>query len=272
MLFNQFKIKILFVALLMTGITAHAAAVQICNEEICQPITSFEQQQVMEKLVAMFQNKTNQILICAADPFQKRCLNQPLTFQGQTNLMHVDFQVPFVRVLQKERLENALVLTLNYQVKANEKYPLCSASVSHFTLFPKGEIELTSPSFECHATELGNTFLAFQFKIDYINFETGWLGGRYKVSSSGDVLGQGSGYVMMQVSAERTIQLKRRQPVDSLETTGNYPGHFRSDFSDDSPSSSAGKMVDWDWDNIKEKWTHFKEKALKVIYLEPIDD
>ena len=264
MRFNKFKIGLFFITLLMKGVVGHASIVQICNTEVCQPITYFEQNQVMEKLVAMFKNNTNQILICAANPSLKQCLNQPLMFDGQTNMMRVDFQVPFIRILQKERLESALSLALDYQVRANDKYPVCSTSVSHFSLFPSGEIRLVSPSFECRATELGNTFLALQFKIDYINFETGWLGATYEVSSSGDVLGEGSGYVMMRLSAERSIQLRRKQPNYSEDRTRNRPANFQSD-------NASGKITDWDWDNIKEKWSNFKEKALKIIYLEPLE-
>jgi len=254
-----------FAAFVMKGAIGMAGVAQICNQEVCQPITYFEQQQVLEKLTLMFKKNANQVLMCSADSVAKKFLNHPLTFSGQTNMMQVDFQVPFVRILQKERLENGLALALDYQIKANEKYPACSASISHFTLFPKGEIILTSPSFECQATELGKTLLAFQFKIDYINFETGWLGAFYEASTSGDVLGEGSGYVMMQVSSERSIQLKRRQPTYDENRT-----RFRSEMGRE--NSAQGKLTDWDWDHIREKWNNFKEKALKIIYLEPMDD
>ena len=265
MRFNKIKAVLFFVALFMKGTVGAAGIVQICNQEMCQPITYFEQQQVLEKLTLMFKKNADQILICAADSVAKKCLDHPLTFSGQTNMMHVDFQLPFIRILQKERLENGLALALDYQIKANEKYPVCSASVSHFTLFPKGDIVLTSPSFECQATELGKTLLAFQFKIDYVNFETGWVGAFYEASSSGDVLGEGSGYVMMQVSSERSIQLKRRQPTYDENRTRFRSATGRED-------SAQGKLVDWDQDNLKEKWNRFKEKFLKILYLEPMDD
>ena len=262
--FNTFKIGIVFSALLMKGMVGYATVAQICDTEVCQPVTYFEQQSVIEKLTAMFKNNTNQILICAADSSTKKCLNQPLMFDGRTNMMQVDFQVPFIRILQKERLENGLSLALDYQIKANEKYPKCSACVSQFTLFPKGEIILTSPSFECQATELGDTSLAFQFKIDYIDFEAGWLGASYEASSSGDVLGEGTGYVMMQVSAERAIELKRRQPGSNEDKIRPVPAKEYT-------PAESGKLVDWDKENIKEKWNNFKEKFLKILYLEPLE-
>lgn len=267
MYLSRFKSGIIFAALLIKGTVGYASVAQICNQEICQPITSFEQESVLKKLTEMFKNNANQILVCSADASTKKCLNQPLTFNGQTNMLQVVFQVPFIRILQKERLENGFSLFLDYQLKANEKYPKCSPKVSHFTLFPKGEIRLTSPSFECHATELGNTFLAFQFRIDYINFDTGWLGASFEASSSGDVIGGGSGYVMMQLSSERSIQLKRLQPIDD-----GY--HIDRDHLSGAYTSSheAGKLVDWDKENIKDKWNSFKEKFLKILYLEPIDD
>ena len=279
MILKNIKAGTFFTTVLMLGTVSYAYPVQVCDNRVCQPLTYFESKKVMDELALLFQNGRNQILLCQAEPGQKKCQDdKPLTFSGHTNLMNVDFQIPFIRVLQKERKKNSLILALNYQIRANEMYPECSVSASNLTVFPKGEIQMTSSPFACRMTDLGNTSISLQFQLDYINFKTGWLGANYYASSSGDTVGEASGYVLLHVSEGRSIELERAKPYDprnvpepvvydddpQKELTEWYPQGQRSDL-------RGGKLFDWDI-NWKDTWTKFKDKALKIIYLEPLDD
>ena len=49
------------------------------------------------------------------------------------------------------------------------------------------------------------------------------------------------------------------ESVRNMETYHSEPGE-------------EPKLVDWDMDNIAEKWDNFKTKFLKILYLEPTDD
>ncbi len=278
MLAKYIKTGTIITTILMLETASYAYPVQVCDGKVCQPLTYFESTAVIDEFVQLFQSGGNQILLCQADPEQKKCLDKPLTFSGRTNLMQVDFQIPFIRVLQKERVKNSLIFALDYQIQANEMYPLCSVSASHLNLFPRGEIQLTSSPFACRMTELGETSIAVQFQLDYVNLGTGWLGASYYATASGDTVGEGSGYVLMHVSDERSIELERIKPYDpknvpepityeknpQKELTEWYPEETRSDLKERG-------LVDWnvDWKNA---WNKIKEKALKVIYLEPLND
>ena len=111
-------IKITTIAVLtivsMGAYDACAEPAKVCYEDFCLPITHFRQDQVMEKLITVFK-ESDRILICQADKNQKKCQDKPLTFSGHTNLMHVYFEVPFIRILQKGRQDHSLDLMLDYQ-------------------------------------------------------------------------------------------------------------------------------------------------------------
>ena len=128
-----------------------------------------------------------------------------------------------------------------------------------------GSVQLNSPDFGCRITELGKTQLSFRFDLDYIDLDSGRFGGTYQASVSGDVLGSGSGYVLLQLNEDRSLTEERPLPTDLLSAADTDRKTGRSS------DRSSGRLFDWDWDNIKVKWNNFKEKFLKVLYLEPLE-
>lgn len=386
------KKGIIFLGLLLFCVSSQAG-MMVCNRFSCQDTYSYNPQEVLEKLSQMFASGPKELLFCTANEETKTCNGRPITFLGKTNFMAVEFQIPFARIYQVQLEKDAIQAVLNYQVQTNRYYPVCSPANTTltFSVSHQGDFLLDSNDFNCHITELGETKMRMRFVLDYLNIDKGILGGTYQVSTQGDVLGGGSGYVLLKLSGERAIKMPRPMPSnrptesgaygemdplsmdqapmgysntlgnplesdDPLQASdygtygmgqsygntygmgqsygntsmptgaygaaspmigeGSFPGtpyeansflmgdepfpegDYRTGFSSDESESfpaekripsgqgrgagtpepgqlvdwKTNKLVDWDYDNIKEKWNNFKTKFLKVLYLEPLDD
>ena len=131
---------------------------------------------------------------------------------------------------------------------------------------------MESLNFGCRITDLGEAQMGIRFALDYLNLEKGILGGRYQTSVRGSVLGGGSGYALLHVSEKREIELPRRVPTGNI--SGDIDGYtgMQALNTRRNASNTEPKLVDWDWNNIREKWNNFKAKFLKILYLEPVND
>ena len=247
------KTGILFSFVLLTGISAHAATV-ICYDNSCKPITNYSPQQISSQLEEMFRKGAKEFLFCEADKQTKKCQNRPISFPARTNLTYINVQVPFVRISQVKRQNMDLKMVLDYQIRANEYYPPCSGSYSSLALGTVwgGDLQLTSSPFNCQMTDMGTTQVAFQFNLDYVDLNLGRFGGTYQVSVRGDVLGNGSGYALLQFNEKRSLEKERPLPTDFVGREGYIGGKVSSD-------DKSGKLIDWDMDHVKEKWNSFKE-------------
>ena len=257
------KNGILFSVILLSGVSAHAATV-ICHSGSCRPITDYEPGQISSQLEEMFYKGARELLFCESDAATKKCQKKPISFPARTNLAYIDFQIPFARVSQIRNDGMNLKMVMDYQVKANQYYPACSGSDSSLILGTNwgGSIQLVSPLFKCRVTEMGATQVSLRFDLDYVDLDAGRFGGTYRVAVRGDVLGNGSGYALLQLTEERAIKQERPLPTDPLTSDRTIGG---------SSDRGSGQLFDWDWDNIKVKWNAFKEKFLKILYLEPIE-
>ena len=74
-----------------------------------------------------------------------------------------------------------------------------------------------------------------------------------------------------QEDSEKNPYLQPLQVNEPEETTKDTALQSSGNPEPDVPSK-GGKLVDWDYDNIKEKWGNFKTKFMKILYLEPLDD
>ena len=252
--------------------TSLQAEMTICTKYSCQQMKSYDFQQVLDALAQSFAGKQKELVFCEADQYNKSCVSNAINFSGRTNLMAVQFQVPFVRILQVKPENNSVQLLLDYQIQANQYYPVCKTANSTLSLAVsnQGDFSLSSPGFNCRITELGETQMRANFTLDYIDFDKGWLGGTYQFMSTGDVLAGGSGYAMLKMSQMREIAPIRSVPTDFVSDTGyrvstNGRGMYQG------YSDRDAKLVDWDMDNIKTKWENFKTKFMKILYLEPLE-
>ncbi len=267
------KKGIIFGALLLFS-TSSISGMTICNKYACQPSNKYDSAEILDALGQIFSGKQKELVLCVADPYTKTCLgDKPISFSGQTNWMSVQFQIPFIRILQVQPSNGSLQLLLDYQIQANQYYPICKPANStlSFSVSNQGDYLLDSPSFNCRMTELGDTNVKIHFTVDYMNLDKGYLGASYHSMVKGDVVGGGTGYVLMKISEKRSIELPRPIPADFVSEDG-YRLSARPDGTYRSYSNQEPKLVDWDWDNIREKWNNFKTKFLKILYLEPLDD
>ena len=303
------KQGIVLALLLMFSLPSYSK-MMVCNRLGCEDVYSYDSQEVMDALAQMFAGGKKELLFCAADSAQKKCYTRPISFWGRTNLVSVEFQIPFARIYEVQLEEDAVRLILDYQVQTNKYYPSCSPSDAAlvFSASNRGDFVLSSSDFNCRITELGETKMRVQFTLDYLNLEKGLLGGSYQVSVQGDVLGGGTGYALLQFSEKRHVELPRRVPSDGTTSDENSSAYAETpadimpqdvtnedtEAAEESvadigeaavPAESVRKMetyhsepgeepklVDWDMDNIAEKWDNFKTKFLKILYLEPTDD
>lgn len=265
------KKGIIFGALLLLA-TSLQAKMLVCNRYSCQSSQSYDTQEIMNVVGQMLYGKQKELVFCEADSSSKTCMDKPITFSGRTNLMAVQFEVPFVRVLQVGARQGALELLLDYQLQANQYYPVCKSVLSTFSYSTssQGDFVLNSPEFNCLITELGSSQMSIRFTLDYMNIDTGVFGGTYQAIVKGEVLGGGSGYALLQLSDKRSIEMPRPIPTDFVFEDGGI-GTTSSRLRQKNSDKEA-KLVDWDWDNIREKWDNFSTKFMKILYLEPLDD
>ena len=267
------KKGIVFVLFLLASVSSEAG-MTICNKYSCENASSYDPQEVLDALSQVFSNNKKQLVFCSANEQTKQCNNQPITFGGRTNLMSVEFAIPFARIYQVQPENDALQLVLDYQVQTNRYYPICSPSNTtlSLSLSNQGDFLLDSSNFDCRITDLGDTKMGIRFILDYLDLGKGRLGGKYQAAVRGSVVGGGRGYAVLQLSDQREIELVRRVP-----TAGgtNYPQEEMPALDADAAYGTPGgesKLVDWDWNNIKSKWSNFKTKFMKILYLEPLDD
>ena len=261
--------KIIFGTLLLFSVSSQAEFV-VCNKYSCQPMSKYDPKEVIEVFAQTFSGGPKELSFCEANKENKTCSENPITFEGKTNFISVQFRIPFARILQIWPERENIRLLMDYQIQANQYYPVCSPASSSLTLSvtDQGDFLLNSPNFDCRMTELGQTKVTMDFTIDYLNLDTGVIGATYQSLVKGDVLGGGTGYVLMHVSNQRSIKMPRPVPTDFVSENGYYVGLDGNGQLGHRGSESG--LVDWDWAGIKKKWNNFKTKFLKILYLEPL--
>lgn len=272
------KKGIIFGALLLLS-TSLSAEMLICNRFSCQPSKVYDTQEILNAVGQMLYGGQKELVFCEADQYNKTCQDRPITFSGRTNLMAVQFKIPFARVFQVNLDQGALQMQLDYQLLANQYYPVCKPvnSTLSYSTSSQGDFVLNSPEFECQITELGSSKMNVRFTLDYMNVDEGVFGGTYQTTVKGDVLAAGSGYALLQLSDKRSVKMPRPKPMDfvaeELEHPDPIPLRLTTPLNPyQTRPEKEPKLVDWDWDNIKEKWNSFSTKFMKILYLEPLDD
>ena len=264
--------------------TVANAGVSICYQEECHPMVTYNQQQVMAQLKEIFINDKHALLFCESDSKDRKCSGDPISFAGHSRVMEIDFQIPFARVSQIKQKDNSIEMVLDYQVKANQFYPLCVAPQSSLNLIDSwgGALQLVSPSFKCRLTDLGTTQMELKFDVDYINLDRGVFGGTYRVNVYGDVVAEKSGYVLFQLTNERVVEMPRpvlgKAPSEELTVKSNMETdvaiddmklNVEEEISTPVQENPPAESTPTNWGA---KWDSFKKRFLKILYLEPLDD
>ena len=106
------KKGIIFGALLLLS-TSLSAEMLICNKYSCQSSKSYDAQEMMDALGQMLYGGQKELVFCEADQYNKVCMDQPITFSGRTNLMAIQFKLPFARVSQVRPDQGTLQMLLD---------------------------------------------------------------------------------------------------------------------------------------------------------------
>ena len=251
------------------------ADVSICYQQECRPMIDYTQQQIMTQLKDIFVGDKHVLLFCQSDPNTRTYSEQPISFSGHSRLVDVNFQIPFARVSQIKQKGKSIEMALDYQIKANQFYPFCEAPQSSLSLIEtwRGGLQLSSSTFMCRLTDLGTTQVKFQFDIDYIDLNQELFGGNYKVNIYGQIVAESSGYALFRLTNDRVIKTPRsvlgKVPTEEQIMNPNID-ESNLYFEGKDPliiKNDASEPTNWG-----EKWDNFKEKFLKILYLEPLDD
>ena len=267
---KKIKEKILFATLLLASVSSQAG-MTLCQKYSCQKMDSYVPQEMLNAMTQMFMSGEKELLFCMSDKETRKCSGKPLSFSARTNLMYVDLQIPFARISNIQKQRGVIQMSLDYQIKANQYYPTCVAPRSSlaFNVSKGGDFQLSSPPFSCRMTELGETKMSLSFSLDFVDLDTGRLGGTYQTSVQGDLLGGGTGYALLRLTDQRVVELPRLTPTEFVSEDGYHLNIDKNGIHQGYRKNN--QLVDWDWDNIKEKWNNFKEKFLKILYLEPLE-
>ena len=270
------KIGSIFGIALLTANFAKAD-VAICYQQECHSMVTYSQQQIMEQLTEIFAADKHALLFCESDTKNRKCSEKPISFSGRTRKVAINFQIPFARVTQVKSKDNSIEMVLDYQIKANQYYPLCVAPQSSLDLIDTwgGALRLTSPAFKCRMTELGMTQMGLKFDIDYINLDQGVFGGKYEINVYGDAVAKSSGYALFQLTNDRVVEMPRpvlgKVPTEGLIVNTPKPELNVERKNAEQPSENSASVSDSDPEE-KNWWESFKSGFLRILYLEPSND
>lgn len=190
---------------------------QVCRYDMCEPFSFFDQNQVMKTIPQIWQGSTPRLTFCQADPQTRKCINDGLIIHGQSALMQVDVNVPFARILwAPQQCRQTFSMNLDYQIQANDFYPVSTMSPGLWTIGKKGLIQFTSPDFSVQITDLGKSQFSTHFTLDFIDFEQKKMGAYYTIVVAGDVVGHAEGYTLIQMSETGHIDRERPNPMGRI--------------------------------------------------------
>lgn len=198
------------------------SSVVVCRSKQCAPAKlAMSKEYIYNTLLHMFDSNARQkALVCAADSNTHACTEQyvsiPVTIGVTPGFVYID-DVKITDVSINEQNTMAMNLMLNWGVTDNGQTPVCRPSKT--VLFAKNvnNVIMEDSGYDCKMTTVGNSTIRTMFAIDYIDMDYGYIGGFYSIGVSGPAYGGGSGYMMLRLPQDISLDPKDFHPTHQAQ-------------------------------------------------------
>jgi len=186
------------------------SSIVVCRAKQCAPANlSMSKEYVYNTLLHMFDsNAREKALLCTANPNTHSCTEEyvsiPVTVGVTPAYMYLDdVKITDVSISQQNTM--ALNLILNWGVSYNGQTPTCRPSKTLLYAKNVNNIVIEDGGYTCKMTTVGTTQIKTVFAIDYIDVDYGYIGGFYSIGLSGPAYGGGSGYMIVRLPRDVTL-------------------------------------------------------------------
>lgn len=186
------------------------SSVIVCRAKQCAPAKlSMSKEFIYNTLLHMFDsNARKKALICAADSVTHSCTEEYISVPVSVGItpayMYVD-DVKITDVSISRRNNSALNMVLNWGISYNGQTPVCRPSKTLLYAKNVNNIIMEDNGYTCKMTTVGTSTVRTLFAIDYIDLDYGYIGGFYSIGLSGPAFGGGSGYMILRLPAEISL-------------------------------------------------------------------
>jgi len=160
-------------------------------------------------------NARKKALVCQADSNTHACTEEyvslPITVGITPAYMYID-DVKITDVSISPKNTAALDLILNWGVSYNGQTPTCRPSKTLLYVKNVNNAIIEDNGYECKMTTIGNSTVKTMFAIDYIDLDYDYIGGFYSIGVSGPAYGGDSGYMIMRLPEDISVDPKDFQP------------------------------------------------------------
>ena len=197
-------------------------SIVVCRSKQCAPAKlSTSKEYIYNTLLHMFDsNAREKALVCTGDANTHACTEEfvsiPVTVGITPAYMYID-DVKITDVSMNDKNTAAMNLILNWGVSYNGQTPTCRPSKT--VLFAKNvnNVIMEDDGYTCKMTTIGTTTIKTLFAIDYIDIDFGFIGGFYSIGLSGPAYGGGSGYMILRLPKDITLNPKDFLPQEDKE-------------------------------------------------------
>lgn len=201
-------------------------SIVVCRSKQCAPAKlSMSKEYIYNTLLHMFDsNAREKALVCTGDANTHACTEEfvsiPVTVGITPAYMYID-DVKITDVSMNDKNTAAMNLILNWGVSYNGQKPTCRPSKT--VLFAKNasNVIMEDDGYTCKMTTIGSTTIKTLFAIDYIDIDFGFIGGFYSIGLSGPAYGGGSGYMILRLPKDITMNPKDFLPKEDKTTAAS---------------------------------------------------
>lgn len=176
----------------------------VCRAKQCAPAKlSMSKEFIYNTLLHMFDsNARKKAPVCEADPHTHACIEEfvsvPVTVGITPAYLYVD-DVKITDVSISKKNTSAMDLVLNWNISYNGQTPVCRPSKTLLYARNVNNVILEDNGYNCKMTTVGTSSVKTLFAIDYIDLDYGYIGGFYSIGLSGPAFGGGSGYMLIRL-------------------------------------------------------------------------
>lgn len=185
----------------------------VCRAKQCAPTRlSMAKEYIYNTLLHMFDsNAREKALVCQGNANTHACTEEFVTVPIKVGVTPAylyidDVKIADVSISQQNTM--ALNLLLNWGVSYNGQTPVCRPSKNLLYVKNVDNVIMEDNGYTCKMTTIGNTTVSTMFAIDYIDMDYNYIGGYYSIGLSGPAYGGGSGYMILRLPKDISVEAK----------------------------------------------------------------
>ncbi len=207
----------------------------VCRAKQCAPAqATMSKEYIYNTLLHMLDsNARKRAPVCAADANTHACteeyVSMPITVGITPAYLYID-DVKITDVSISRKNTSALDLILNWNITYNGQTPVCRPSKTLLYAKNINNVIMEDNGYACKLTTIGTSTVKTLFAIDYIDLDYNYIGGFYSIGLSGPAFGGGSGYMLLRLPEDismnpKDFQVKKeeKKPAAPLESVPYVP-------------------------------------------------